>query len=230
LWHRLVPFVATLQYGNALNLGVVLGVFSIGRLAGGSGLLAELIFGLTLANLPRTPHITRMGARMVAFHSEFTFLVRSFFFVVLGVMAQVVSRSYVLPIVAIMVALLIARVAAVYGTRWSIRGSSSADNELLFLMLPRGLITAVLALQIVNARGAAFDFLPAMAFTVVMVTNMFVVIAAFRLRPAAQTKSAEGAGAASVEELKADAIGAGAASSLTTAADALPAKGSRENT
>lgn len=212
LWHRLVPFVAALQFGNALNLGVVLGVFSIGRLAGGSGLLAELIFGLTLANLPRTPHMTRMGARMVAFHSEFTFLVRSFFFVVLGVMAQVVSRSYVMPIIAILVALVLARIAAVYGTRWSIRGSSAADNELLFLMLPRGLITAVLALQIVHARGAAFDFLPAMAFTVVMVTNMFVVIAAFRLKPAAQTAVAESAVTAPVEPAKADAAAAGAGS------------------
>jgi hypothetical protein len=101
----------------------------------------------------------------------------------LGVMAQVVSRSYILPIIAILVALLIARAASVYGTRWSIRGSTPADNELLFLMLPRGLITAVLALQIVSARGAAFNFLPAMAFTVVLVTNMFVVIASFRLKP-----------------------------------------------
>ena len=209
-WWKLWPLLANQPYSNALNLGVVLGVFSIGRLAGGSGLLAELIFGLTLANLPRTPHMTRLGARMVAFHAEFTFLVRSFFFVVLGVMAQVVSRSYVLPIVAILVALVIARIAAVYGTRWSIRGSSAADNELLFLMLPRGLITAVLALQIVNARGPAFHFLPAMAFTVVMVTNMFVVAAAVRLRKAPlQT-----------EELASAAVaGAGTLSAAANAAD-----------
>jgi cell volume regulation protein A len=183
IWWKFGPLLYLQQFANILNLGVVLAVFSIGRLLGGSGLLAELVFGLTLANLPRTPHMTRLGARMLSFHSEFTFLVRSFFFVLLGVMAQVVSRSYILPIIAILVALLIARAASVYGTRWSIRGSTPADNELLFLMLPRGLITAVLALQIVSARGAAFNFLPAMAFTVVLVTNMFVVIASFRLKP-----------------------------------------------
>ena len=182
LWRQLLPYVAGQQYANALNLGVVLAVFAIGRLSGGSGLLAELIFGLTLSNLPRSAHFTRQGARMMAFHAEFTFLVRSFFFVALGVMAQWVSKSYVLPIIAIIVALLISRWVAVYVTRWSIRGSSRADNELLFLMLPRGLITAVLALQIVSARGADFAFLPAMAFTVVMVTNMFVIVAAFRTR------------------------------------------------
>ncbi len=207
-WWKLWPMLYNQPFANALNLGVVLGVFSVCRLAGGSGLLAELIFGLTLANLPRTPHMTRVGARMVAFHSEFTFLVRSFFFVVLGVMAQVVSRSYVLPIIAIMAALLIARIAAVRGTRWSIRGSSPADNELLFLMLPRGLITAVLALQIVSARGAVFQFLPAMAFTVVLVTNMFVVIAAFRLKSHTEAESGERMPPASPEPIMADAAAA----------------------
>ncbi len=200
LWRKLLPFVAQQQFANALNLGVVLAVFSIGRLAGGSGLLAELIFGLTLANLPRSPHVTRQGARMIAFHSEFTFLVRSFFFVVLGVMAKVVSSSYILPIIAILVALLLARLASVYGTRWSIRGSTPADNELLFLMLPRGLITAVLALQILAARGPDFAFLPEMAFTVVLVTNAFVVVAAMRAPKAAEAQlaAAAAAGALSV--------------------------------
>jgi hypothetical protein len=42
-------------------------------------------------------------------------------------------------------------------------------------MLPRGLVTAVLALEIVNDRGVNFAFLPAMAFTVVMATNLFIV-------------------------------------------------------
>ena len=47
-------------------------------------------------------------------------------------------------------------------------------------MLPRGLVTAVLALEIVNDRGAVFSFLPAMAFTVVLVTNLFIVWGAVR--------------------------------------------------
>jgi hypothetical protein len=47
-------------------------------------------------------------------------------------------------------------------------------------MLPRGLVTAVLALEIVSARGVVFAFLPAMAFTVILVTNLFVVVGAVR--------------------------------------------------
>jgi len=38
----------------------------------------------------------------------------------------------------------------------------------------------VLALEIVAARGEIFAFLPAMAFTVVLVTNLFIVWGAVR--------------------------------------------------
>ena len=180
VWSRLWPLVAGQHFSNALNLGTVLGVFAVGRYFGGSGLLAELVFGLTLANMPRTPRMMRQGERMLAFHSEITFLVRSFFFVLLGIMAQVVSKAYTIPIIAILVSLVVARWVAVRATRWSIRDVNEADTELLWLMFPRGLITAVLALQVLAAKGQTFFFMPAMAFTVVLFTNIFVVVAAVR--------------------------------------------------
>jgi potassium/hydrogen antiporter len=174
-WSRLWPMIAGLPNSNILNLGVVMGVYSIGDYARGSGLLAVLIFGVTLANLPRTPHMVRQGARLLAFHAEVSFLVRSFFFVLLGVVAEFVSRAYIIPILGILAALLLARFVAMQGSRWVVRDVERSDTELLFWMLPRGLVTAVLALEIVNDRGAIFGFLPAMAFTVVMVTNLFIV-------------------------------------------------------
>jgi Na+:H+ antiporter len=183
-WSRLLPVLADQPFTNALNLGTVLGVFAVGRYLGGSGLLAELVFGLTLANMPRTPRMTRQGERMLAFHSELTFLVRSFFFVLLGIMAQVVPKAYVLPIIGILVVLVLARWLAVRATRWSIRDVDPKETALLALMFPRGLITAVLALQVVAAKGQAFFFVPAMAFTVVLFTNLFVVVAAVRSKPA----------------------------------------------
>ncbi len=175
IWSRLWPLVAGLPYSNILNLGVVLGVFAVARYVGGSGLLGELIFGITLANLPRTPHMARQGARMLAFHAELSFLVRSFFFVMLGIVAEFISRRYIIPILGILAALIMARFLAVQVSRWAVRDVTPEQTDLLFWMLPRGLVTAVLALEIVDARGAVFAFLPAMAFTVVLVTNLFIV-------------------------------------------------------
>jgi len=180
VWSRLWPELAGQPYTNVLNLGIVLGVFAVARYAGGSGLLAELIFGVTLANMPRTPHMTRQGVRMVAFHAELSFLVRSFFFVMLGIVAQFVGRRHAIPILGILAALVLARFLAVQPTRLALRGVTRQQAELLFWMLPRGLVTAVLALEIVDARGAVFEFLPAMAFTVVLVTNLFIIWGAVR--------------------------------------------------
>jgi potassium/hydrogen antiporter len=175
IWSRIWPLTAAYPYSNILNLGVVLGVYAVARYVGGSGLLAELIFGITLANLPRTPHMTRQGARMLAFHAELSFLVRSFFFVMLGIVAEFISRKYIIPILGILAALILARYLAVQLSGWAVRDVTRKQTELLFWMLPRGLVTAVLALEIVDARGAVFAFLPAMAFTVVLVTNLFIV-------------------------------------------------------
>ena len=180
IWSRLWPRIAGYPNANIANLGVVFGVYALARYFGGSGLLAVLIFGITLANLPRTPHMARQGARLLAFHAELSFLVRSFFFVLLGIVDEFVSRKYLLPIAGILAALLLARFLAMQTSRWAVRDVARRETELLFWMLPRGLVTAVLALAIVSARGEVFAFLPAMAFTVVLVTNLFVVAGAVR--------------------------------------------------
>jgi cell volume regulation protein A len=211
VWSKIWPKLAGMPNTNILNLGVVLGVYSLGDHFQGSGLLAVLIFGVTLANLPRTPHMTRQGARMLSFHAEFSFLVRSFFFVLLGVVAQFVSRQYIVPIIGILVAVVVARYVAMQGSRWVVRDVTRSDTELLFWMLPRGLVTAVLALAIVEDRGAAFSFLPAMAFTVVLVTNLFIVwgsIRAGRNAAAAQEIPVE---VVALPELQTKAAAAGAA-------------------
>ena len=202
VWSRLWPLVAGLPYSNVLNLGVVLGVFAIARYAGGSGLLAELIFGVTLANVPRTPHMVRQGLRMLAFHAELSFLVRSFFFVMLGIVAEFIGRRYAVPILGILAGVVLARFLAVQGSRWAVHDVTPKQTELLFWMLPRGLVTAVLALEIVDARGAVFSFLPAMAFTVVLVTNLFIVWGAVESGQAPATEEMALQNAMVAQELK----------------------------
>ncbi len=202
IWSRLWPLIASHPNANILNLGVVFGVYALTRFIGGSGLLAILVFGITLANLPRTPHMTRQGVRLLAFHAELSFLVRSFFFVLLGIVAEFVSRQYIVPILGILAALLLARFLATQGSRWLVRDVPRKETELLFWMLPRGLVTAVLALEIVSARGAVFAFLPAMAFTVVLVTNLFVVVGAVRSSTASDAASLETEKPFMIEDLK----------------------------
>ena len=56
-------------------------------------------------------------------------------------------------------------------------------------ILPRGLITAVLAIEVIEARGGEFAFLPALAFAIILVTNVLVIVGSIRSGPRAEGKA-----------------------------------------
>jgi hypothetical protein len=49
-------------------------------------------------------------------------------------------------------------------------------------MLPRGLITIVLALEVVEVRGQSMAFLSPMSFAVILVTNLLLVFGSIRMK------------------------------------------------
>jgi NhaP-type Na+/H+ and K+/H+ antiporter len=63
------------------------------------------------------------------------------------------------------------------------------ERELMLWIMPRGLITVVLALQVVAARSEV-SFLSALAFAVILVTNVMVVVGSLRASRAAVANSA----------------------------------------
>ncbi|HVW11983.1 MAG TPA: cation:proton antiporter [Bryobacteraceae bacterium] len=182
LWSRVRSRFTPDRFGSVLQVGVVLGVFGLTRLAGGSGLLGVLAFGLTLANVPGKGGASTEESGAQIFHSDLSFLVRSFFFVLLGASVELIDRSYILATFAILGGLVIARIAAVLGLRMTMRTIGKSERELLSTLLPRGLVNAVLAIQ-VGSRISTLGFLPAMTFTVILITNLLVVLATWRTRP-----------------------------------------------
>jgi len=124
--------------------------------------------------------VAELELQFLSFHSELSFLVRSFFFVLLGIIVEFVGKNYVLPIAAIVGVLFVSRLLAVEVSRVALRGISRQERELIFLMMPRGLITAVLAVQVVQGTGQEFVFLPAMAFTAIVATNVVMIAGSIR--------------------------------------------------
>lgn len=184
LWSHVRLRFTSDRFGSVLHVGVVLAVYGLDRATGGSGLMAVLAFGLTLANVSNKANGEEAGQNhgVLVFHSDLSFLVRSFFFVLLGASVQLIGRSYAVATTLMIAGLVVARVLSVYAAGWAMRGISRSDRELILSLFPRGLVNAVLAIQVAN-RESGMAFLPAMAFTVILVTNLLVVIAAFRLRP-----------------------------------------------
>ena len=118
---------------------------------------------------------------ILIFHSDLSFLVRSFFFVLLGASVEFIGRPYAIATVLILAGLVMARVISVYTTSWALRDMGRRERELILCLFPRGLVNAVLAIQVAGKEGG-MAFVPAMALTVIHLTNLLMVLGAFRFR------------------------------------------------
>lgn len=195
LWSRLLPALSEQKFWQVLTFAVVLALYAGMEALHANGLIAVLGFGLTLANFPGLDpnlmhHLTDVAQShqsLLTFHSELAFLVRTFFFVLIGAIADLHSfREYPLLMSGTIAALLLARWLAVHSSRWAWREIKSEGRETIFWMLPRGLITIVLAIQVTNGRSE-LAFLPGLAFAVILVTSMFVVVGSLRAKRATES-------------------------------------------
>ena len=121
--------------------------------------------------------------QMLTFHGELAFLLRTFFFVLLGMLVDYAGlRKNVLLALLCFAAIVVARWLAVESGRLAWRSFSALERELMVWFVPRGLITAVLGIEVVEARGTGFAFLPSLAFAVILLTNLILLVGTIRAR------------------------------------------------
>ncbi len=192
-WSRLLPYLSDQQFWQVLTFSMVLLLYAGTEALGGSGLLAVLGFGLTLSNLtggrrdlvPTLFQFSQGGAgaheQILNFHAELSFLVRTFFFVLIGVVVELSGLRPIWPLLmGITAVIFLARWISIQLSRWSWRGLGDSDREKILWMLPRGLITIVLAIEVIEVRGASMAFLAPMSFAVVLLTNLILVFGSIR--------------------------------------------------
>jgi cell volume regulation protein A len=209
LWSYLLPLLTEQRFWHVLTFAVVLLIYSGVHALHGNELVAVLVFGVTLSNYPAAQQHFQLGddaeladwfsetpvkqehgrlraqhhGQMLTFHGELAFLIRTFFFVLLGALVEFEGlRKHAVLAVECFGALLIARWLSVQSGRFAWRAFTSGERELMIWFLPRGLITAVLGIRIVEARGANFEFLPSLAFAVILITNLALLIGTLRAR------------------------------------------------
>jgi potassium/hydrogen antiporter len=193
VWVRLLPLISDKQYWQVLTFAAVLLLYSGIHALGGSELFGVMVFGATLANMPDPLNRrSEFGFAILApdpsrqihsFHSELAFLVRSFFFVLLGAIIEFGGlRRQLIPSLGILGVLFVARAVSVQMSRVAWRGATPREREFAVLLIPRGLITAVLALEVVESKPNELVFLTSLTFAVILFTNLFVLLAAIRAR------------------------------------------------
>jgi potassium/hydrogen antiporter len=212
LWSRLIGWMGKEPLAYMLTLGFLFLLhFTVEELHG-SAPLAVLMFGMMLANMHVIAGWVGLRARdlfgidiraeQFAIHEfmkniteELSFLIRTFFFVYLGLLLDFRAMTPLIGISGLVVVLLL------LGSRWlavrAIRRQSRLSSGELYLvitMMPRGLATAVMAFLAVQQRMEGADLFPLYAFMVIVLTNILmtagVIAAERRLRK--ETSAATG--------------------------------------
>jgi cell volume regulation protein A len=203
-WSRLLPYLSEQQFWQVLTFSMVLLLYAGTERLGGSGLLAVLGFGLAISNLsggrrslvPTLFQFSQGGAgaheQILNFHAELSFLVRTFFFVLIGAVVQLSGLRPIWPLLLGLTGVIyLARWVSIQLCRWTWRGLGPSDREKILWMLPRGLITIVLAIEVVEVRGQSMSFLPPMSFAVILLTNLILVFGSIRTNKMASTEMPE---------------------------------------
>jgi cell volume regulation protein A len=215
LWLWIVPAVSDRAYSYMTTLGVMFALYVLVEwllqdVSSGGGPLAVLAFGVLLGNSDR---LRALGARaagdfttgMRRFQGEIAFLVRTFFFIYLGVLVDLSLLrdlyTWALGIV-LLAAVVIARYVAVAVTQRQIR--LRGDSRILWVMMPRGLAAAVLAAvpASVPYEIPGTDLFVALAFMIIVLTNLFTTIGGFLLERRLQSDPGVRVGRAAKKALR----------------------------
>jgi cell volume regulation protein A len=150
-WLTMLRKANRAPYAYILTLAVVLLTYSFSEYLGGSGPLSSLLIGMVLGNERdirqmlrlKRPEDASVDEGLKRFESEVAFLMRSFFFVYLGLIATFGNVQTIVVGVILSVLLLIVRYGAVLFS--TIRSELKQEIPLMWVTLTRGLAAAVLA-------------------------------------------------------------------------------------
>ncbi len=193
VWQWILPALSEARFWNILTFAAVLLLYAATETIGASGLVAVLGFGLALSNLTDLrseqlelvagggPDVPPLHTQVHSFHSELAFLVRTFFFVLLGAAVQFGGlRGNLLAAGGALASIFASRWLTLAVSRKAWRALEPREREILLWLMPRGLITAVLGIQVLETRGPDFHFLPAVAFSVILATNAALILGIYR--------------------------------------------------
>jgi cell volume regulation protein A len=196
-WLRVLFALEKNELTYIATLGYVLACYAISETLLGSGALSVLAFGVILGNYTQVLGLLRMKQPsasfskvteyLTRFQTELSFILRAFFFVLLGIIFEVSTSSIVaglslgLPIVAI---LLGARYMAVSASTW--RSPMVSEKKIIVGLCAHGLTPALLSFIVLQYNFPNAYLFPLIVTSVIIMTNIIASVASFMYK---RTKS-----------------------------------------
>ena len=177
-WMYVSTKLGNAQHGYMLTLGILFVLFFLANSFGESGALTALVFGLMLGNKKYLARVLRFKLPKIEMddptHNQLTFLVRSFFFVFVGLMASFGQIEYVVFGILITVAVFFGRgiIAKITLTK----RFSKLDKAVTNSMIPRGLAAAVLATYPITMGLPNAEAYPQIIFFIILSSVIITTI------------------------------------------------------
>ena len=186
-WSMVLDKVRTIDNSIFTTPAFVFIVYGINELLGYSGIISALAFGIGLANMDaihrkwlrkffdRKP--TLLNPTEKTLFSELVFLMKTFFFVYVGISIKFDSLTSLLIGLGISLLLIFLRIPVVrIALPKEINGVSNKDRAFLSMMIPRGLAAAVLATMISQSQLPGSERVGNIVFSVIFFTIIFTSV------------------------------------------------------
>ena len=193
-WMYVSTKLGNAQHAYMLTLGILFVLFFLANSFGESGALTALVFGLMLGNKRHLSRILRFKLPKIETddptHNQLTFLVRSFFFVFVGLMASFGQIEYVVFGVVITIAVFVGRIFI--GKITLTKRFSKLDVAVTNSMIPRGLAAAVLATYPITLGLSNGEAYPQIIFFIILSSVIITTIGLGRAKKIPPPESVEG--------------------------------------
>jgi cell volume regulation protein A len=191
-----------------LTLGVLFVLFFLANSFGESGALTALVFGLMIGNKSHLSRLLRFKLPRIEMddptHNQLTFLVRSFFFVFVGLMASFGQIEYLVFGVLITIAVYFGRLFV--GKVTLTKRFSRLDRAVTNSMIPRGLAAAVLATYPITMGLPNAEAYPQLVFFIILSSVIITTIGLGKSKKIPPPESVEGGFVKPPEEPKDNSI------------------------
>ncbi len=193
-WMYVSTKLGNAQHSYMLTLGILFVLFFLANSFGESGALTALVFGLMLGNKSHLSRILKFKLPKIEMddptHNQLTFLVRSFFFVFVGLMASFGQIEYVVFGILITIAVFFGR--KFVGKITLTKRFSKLDRAVTNSMIPRGLAAAVLATYPITMGLPNAEAYPQIIFFIILSSVIITTIGLGRSKKIPPPESIEG--------------------------------------
>lgn len=176
VWLKILPKIEKYEYYYLLTIGMLFFVYSITEIGGGIGAISSLIFGIVLGNVSQISKIfyikdvKPLTPTTNTFHKLIVFIIRTFFFVVLGLIITISNLMMFLYGILLTSLLFVLRFTF---SRFAWLEPSKLENNLIAVMMPRGLAAAVLApLPLIQYNLTQTSFFPDIIYAVILASSI----------------------------------------------------------